>query len=182
MKLFDYSKLIRVIDNVEIREEREKAMELIDLKERYRMLERLILESGILDDWSRLKKLCLKADVDLNVSHIGDSSIGRVLKHEEDFRFCSEYGSNGAFCKWMSSGSHWSDYYGFVYQEERLIWKTYHTSNTHIFEGFGVDEQRKYETQIYLLEKFRDTYEIYRDFQLKKIEKKFEKRIKVEDI
>lgn len=184
MKLFDYSELIRVIDNVELREKKEEAMALTNLKEKYKELEKTLIKSGILDDWNRLKQLCSKADVRLCVSHQGNQSIGRIIGHEEDFKYCQEYRDEGIFSTCMSSGSHWSDYYGFIYTAEKeLVWKITHTTKTHWFEGFAVEKiEEKYQTRIYLLETFKNTYEDYRNFQLKKIEEKFNSRIKLEDI
>ena len=183
MKMLDYSELIRVIDNVEIREEKERVMGLLDIKERYMELERSLIESGILDDWNRLKQLCAKAKVRLCVSHIGDSSIGCVLGIG-DFRYCNEYDDDGMITMRMSSGGHWRDDYGFVYETDKgIVWKICHMTNTHFFDGFSeAQEKEKYETKIYLLERFRDTYEDYREFQLKKIEEKFGERIKTVDI
>lgn len=183
MQMFDYSELIRVIDNVEIREEREKVMGVLKLKERYKELERSLIESGIFDDWNRLKQLCAKAKVRLCVAYQGDNSIGYILG-VGDFRYCCEYNDNGMIEKCMDSGGHWSDHYGFVYEADKgIVWKIYHMTNTHWFDGFSVtQEKEKYEARIYLLETFRDTYENYRAFQLKKIGDKFENRIKAEDI
>ena len=183
MKMFDYSELIRVIDNVEIREEKEKVMGVFNLKERYNELERFMVESGMLDDWNRLKWLCAKAKVRLCVSHLGNNSIGYMLG-VGDFRYCNEYDDNGMIRKCMSSGSHWGDDYGFTYEADKgIVWKISHMTNTHWFNGFSeAQEKEKYETRIHLLETFRDTYENYRTFQLKKIEEKFANRINIEDI
>lgn len=183
MKMLDYSELIRVIDNVELREEKERVMGLLAIKERYMELERSLIESGILDDWNRLKQLCAKAKVRLCVSHIGNDSIGYVLG-VGDFRYCNEYDDNGMIKMCMSSGSHWSDDYGFTYEADKgVVWKISHMTNTHWFNGFSaIHDKEKYETKIYLLERFRDTYENYREFQLKKIEEKFGERIKTVDI
>ena len=184
MKLFDYSELIRVINNVEFREEREKTQEIMNIKEQYINLKKEIINSGILDDWYRLKQLCSKANIRLSVSHQGSESMGRIIGHSEDFKYCQEYKDNGLFCKCMSSGSHWSDYFGFDYETGKdMFWKIYHTTNSRLFLGFGAEDVKKeYETKITLLKTFRDTYEDYRDFQLKKIEDKFQSRIKPEDI
>ena len=184
MKLFDYSELIKVIENVELREQKEKDMALTNLKERYKELEKTLINSGIFDDWNRLKELCSKANIRLCVSHQGSCSIGCVINHKEDFKYCQEYRDEGIFSKCMDSGSHWSDYYGFVYTTEKeLVWKITHTTNTHCFEGFAVEKiEEKYQTRIQLLETFKNTYEDYRKFQLKKIEEKFKSRIKPEDI
>lgn len=182
MKMFDYSELIRVIGNVEMREEREKAMEVLSLKEKCEKLEQSLATSGIFDDWNRLKQLCHKAGIRLCVSHIAQHSIGYVLG-VGDFTYCNLYNDDGSIKKLMSSGSSWRDDYGFIYrQDEGVIWKTWHTSTFHIFDGFGDNEKSKYETRIYMLETFRDTYEHYRMFQLQKIEDKFGTRVKVEDI
>jgi hypothetical protein len=183
MKMFDYSDLIRVIDNVEIREEREKYEGILKLKERYTELERSLVASGIFDDWNRLKQLCAKAKVRLCVSYQSEHSIGCVLG-VGDFRYCGEYDDYGKITKRMSSGSSWHDEYGFTYVADKgIVWKTYHSSGYHSFQGFSeAEEKEKYETRIYLLETFRDTYENYRKFQLQKIEDKFANRIKTEDI
>lgn len=183
MKMFDYSELIRVINNVEIREEHEKVMGVLKLKERYLELERSLIESGILDDWNRLKQLCSKAKVRLCVSHQSNDSMGYVLG-VGDFRYGSVYQDEGTISKCVSNGSYWSDYYGFVYDSAKgIIWKTTHTTSSHGFEGFNEKQDEKmYLTRIELLESFRDTYENYRKFQLQKIEDKFANRIKMEDI
>jgi hypothetical protein len=181
MKMFDYSELIRVIDNVEIREEKERVMGVLKLKEKCNELEHSIIKSGILDDWNRLKHLCAKAKVRLCVSHLGNDSIGYVLG-VSDFRYCNEYNDDGMIKMCMSSGSYWSDYYGFTYEADKgIVWKVTHNTSKCFFNGFSNDEE-KYRTKIYLLETFKKTYEHYREFQLKKVEEKFENRIKAEDI
>lgn len=183
MELFDYSELIRVIDNVEIREKHEQVCELLQLIERYNQLEHSLVASGILDDWNRLKQLCKKANRRLCVSHQSDSSIGYVLG-VGDFRYGSVYKDDGSISKCMSDGSYWSDYYGFVYETDKgIVWKTSHTTKSHHFDGFNENMTKSmYLTRIELLETFRDTYENYRTFQLQKIKEKFEQRITVRDI
>ena len=184
MKLFDYSELVRVIDNVKVREEEERTMEILSLKEKCEALECSLIENGILDDWDRLKQLCSKAGVRLCVSHIGMDSIGYVLG-VGDYTYCNVYSDKGSIRKVMSSGSSWSDYYGFTYSAERgIVWETVNTSSRfYLFKGFGEGKEAdKYATRIYLLETFRDTYEDYRDFQLKKVEEKWQSRIKTADI
>lgn len=183
MKMFDYSELIRVIDNVEMREEREKMMALLSLKEKCEKLERSLVESGIFDDWNRLKQLCAKANVRLCVSNQGSNSMGICLGLN-GYGYGNEYRDDGFFSKLMSSGSHWGDYYGFTYESAKgLIWTTRHMTSSYMFVGFKENqEEKKWSTRIHLLETFRDTYEHYREFQLKKIEDKFGSRIKVEDI
>ena len=181
--MYDYNELIRVIGNVEKREERERIMAILDLKERCEELEHYLVESGMLDDWNRLKKLCSKAEVRLCVSRMGNESIGCVLGIG-DYFYCNEYLDNGMICKCMSSGGHWCDYYGFTYEtDKRIIWRTIHCTDTHLFKGFdGEYNKKRYETRIELLDAFINTYEIYRDYQLKVIDEKFAERIKVEDI
>ena len=183
MKLFDYSELIRVIDNVEMREEKEAAMKVLSLKEKCVKLEHSLIESGIFDDWNRLKQLCAKAKVRLCVSHIGRDSMG-VRLGMDDYAYGQEYRDNGFFSKSMSSGSHWVDYYGFTYESSKgVVWATHHMTSSHVFYGFNdKQEEKKWSTRIYLLETFRDTYEFYRDIQLKHVEDKFGARVKVEDI
>jgi hypothetical protein len=183
MKMFDYSELIRVIDNVEIREEKERVMGVLKLEEKCRELERSLIESGMLDDWNRLKQLCAKAKVRLCVSHLGNASIGYALG-VGDFRYCNVYDDNGQIRMCMSCGSHWSDDYGFTYEPDKgIVWRVSHSTSYWHFNGFSEAQNAdKYKTRISLLETFRDTYENYRKFQLQKIEEKFADRIRVEDI
>ena len=183
MKMFDYSELIRVIDNVEIREEKERAMGVLKLKEQCQALERSLIESGIFDDWNRLKQLCAKAKVRLCVSNQGNSSMG-IRLGMNDYGYGHEYRDEGCFSTLMSSGSHWSDSYGFTYESDKgVVWRAYHMTSSYMFSGFtDKQEKEKWSMRIYLLETFRDTYEQYRDFQLKHIEDKFVTRIKAVDI
>lgn len=183
MKMFDYSELIRVIGNVEMREEKEAMMKVLSLKEKCMNLEHSLVESGIFDDWNRLKQLCTKAKVRLCVSNIGSNSMG-IRLNMNDYGYGKEYRDNGMFSMLMSSGSSWGDYYGFVYEPDRgVVWKTHHMTSSLLFEGFNEkQEEKKWSTRIYLLETFRDTYEHYRNLQLKHIEDKFAMRIKATDI
>lgn len=183
MKMFDYSDLIRVIDNVEVREEKERIMSVLQLKEKCNELERTLVASGIFDDWNRLKQLCTKAKVRLCVSHQSENSIGYVLG-VGDFKYGMEYRDDGKFMKLVREGYSGSDYYGFTYQPDKgIIWSVDHTSTHYWFEGFTESQmEEKYKTRMCLLETFRDTYENYRKFLLKKIEDKFANRIKAEDI
>ena len=184
MKLFDYSELIRVIGNVEKREEQEKYSNLIDLNNKYISLRDEMIENGIFDDWYRLKELCNKAGVRLCVSHQGDESMGIVIGYG-DYSYCKEYRDDGTFGICMSSGSSWSDYFGFKYNKHETIngfhWWIKHSGSYHGFEGFNTEEE-EYQTKIDLLLAFKETYEKYRDYQLKKVEEKFSNRIKTEDI
>ena len=183
MKMFDYSELIRVIGNVEMREEREKMMALLSLKEKCEKLEQSLVESGIFDDWNRLKQLCAKAKVRLCVSNQGSNSMG-IRLGMNDYGYGHEYRDEGYFSKTMSSGSHWIDYYGFTYESGRgLVWTTHHMTSSRMFVGFkDGQEEKKWYTRIQLLETFRDTYEDYRNLQLQNIEDKFATRIKATDI
>ena len=183
MKMFDYSELIRVIGNVEMREERERVMALLSLKEKCEKLEQSLIESGIFDDWNRLKQLCAKAKVRLCVSNQGSNSMG-IRLGLNDYGYCHEYRDDGFFSTIMSSGSHWSDSYGFTYESGRgLAWKTCHMTSSYMFVGFKEgQEEKKWSTKMHLLETFRDTYENYRNFQLQNIEDKFASRIKATDI
>ena len=181
MKMFDYSEMIRIIGNVEMREEREKLMAILSLKEKCEKLEQSLVKSGIFDDWNRLKQLCAKAKVRLCVSNIGDDSMG-IRLGLNSYEYCNEYRDNGTFSTLMSSGSGWSDYYGFTYDGIKVTWTTHHTTSYRSFDGFNEkQEEKKWSTRMRLLETFRDTYESYRDYQLQRIEDKFATRIKAID-
>ena len=183
MKMFNYSELIRVIGNVEKREENERNQALLSLKEKYYELERNVINSGILADWVRLKEVCRKAKVRLCVSHISNDSIGYVLG-VGDFTYANVYDDNGRIKKCMSRGSSWDDYFGFYYDNsmEKIVWEFRHTNSSFCIVDSFKTEEEEYTTKIELLTEFKNTYENYRKFQLMKIEEKFETRIKTEDI
>lgn len=184
MKIFDYSELIRVINNVEIREKREENIKNMKIEEKYKMVEAKLISSGILEDWFNLKQVCRKANVRLCVAYRGESSIG-IVTGRKNYAYCDIYADNGRIQTCMSSGSHWSDYYGFIYDKEshRLVWDTTHTTSYSNFHGFGPNrEVEKHLTRIKMMEIFMETYEDYREFQLKKIEEVFKGRIKPSDL
>jgi hypothetical protein len=182
MKIFDYSDLIRVINNVELREEQEKLVHQNNLKQQYEDLEYELVMSDIFADWYNLQKLCKKAGIRLSVSNQGKTSMGYIMNHPESYSYCKEYKDDGLFCFCMSSGGHWSDYYGFKYDDEHgLHWLIQHSTKSFLFYGFN-SETEKYEIKIKLLNKFKETYEDYRNFILSKVDEKFKNRIKPEDI
>ena len=189
MKLFDYSELIRVIDNVEVREKNEKYVALINLKDKCINLEKEMINSGIFDDWYRLKELCYKAGIRLCVAQQGDSSMGVVIGHPDKHFYCKEYldgppmynNSNGMYAICVDSGSYYSNYFGFNYTPNiGFSWRVFR-SNANDFTIFK-NKEEEYTAKIKLLKSFKATYEDYRDYQLKKVEEKFSNRIKTEDI
>lgn len=189
MEMFDYSELIRVIGNIEIREEKEKNENILGLKKKLLELENSLIESGILDDWNRLKTLCVKAGTRLVVSHNGSDSIGYTLG-VGDFHYCEEYCDDGSVRIRMKDTYGWEYYPGFYYDPcKGIVWKIHRREYTKFSEGISAkhwsnknDEKAEYEAKIALLETVRDTYGHYREFQLKQIEKKYANRIKTEDI
>ena len=189
MKFFDYSELIRVIDNVEIREANEKELALMNLRDKCINLEKEMINSGIFDDWYRLKELCYKAGIRLCVACQGDSSMGVIIGHPDGYSYCIEYqdgppmynNSNGMYATCVDSGSYYSNYFGFNYTPNiGFVWRVFR-SNSNDFTIFK-NKEEEYTTKIKLLKSFKATYEDYRDYQLGRIEKKFKNRIKTEDI
>ena len=103
--------------------------------------------------------------------------------------YCREYqdgppiynNSNGMYATCVDSGSYYSNYFGFNYTPNTgFAWRDFR-SNDNNFTIFN-NEAEEYTTKIKLLQSFKATYEDYRDYQLKRIEKKFKNRIKTEDI
>lgn len=174
MEILNYTNLLKVIDNIEIREEKEDIERTLDMEKEYELLELKLKKSGLLDDWYGLKQVCRKVNVRL--LPYGSNLTSSMFK----------FADIGSYECCMSSGSHWSDYYGFTYTPENgITWKVWHTTNTHLWGGFGEsrEEQRsKYRYRIAAIEKFMDSYEKYREFQLPKIEEALKDRVKPEDI
>ena len=174
--MFNYSELIRVIDNIEVREAKEKAMEIADLRDKYLELARSIVESGVLADWCRLKRLCAKAKVRLCVAQQGKDSMGIVLGMN-DYYYCKEYDDGGHF----ASELYYDTDYGFRYDADEGIITWMFLGSPKRARGFR-DDEHKLNFRIQLLETFMETYEDYRKFQLSRIDEKYGTRVKAEDI
>lgn len=181
MEIFDYSELIRVVKNTNAREELEIRQHRSDTINDYLHYEEAVVKSGIIQDWVELKNLLSTAKIRLNVAHLGESSIG-IVTGKGDYHYCSEYEDNGFFGSCMSSGSYWSDYFGFKnLKNGRLNWEIYHTTGYKSFTGFKTVYEECLEKRK-ILEEFCKTYQDYRDFQLEKLNEMYANRIQAEDI
>ena len=74
----------------------------------------------------------------------------------------------------MSSGSHWSDHFGFSYYDRKLKWHIWHSTDSVLFTEFP-NEDAEIEAKIKLIQLFLSHYEEYRSVQLDRINKKMSK-------
>ena len=83
----------------------------------------------------------------------------------DDFEYFED---NGMFMKCMSSGSHWSDYFGFSYKDREFKWKSVILHHLH-YSMVLMMKPLNLIQKIKLIELFMERYEEYRNIQLQRI-------------
>ena len=163
MKIYDYSNLLQAVRETNTNKIIAENNRIADKKNTLSKLEMELKESGLLDDWYDLKRLCREANVRI-MPYGGwdESQFGKLM---EDYEYSQD---NGTFSQCMSSGSHWCDMFGFSYKDREFRWKIWHTTNSTLFTEFE-NEDIEIGTKIKLIELFMERYEEYRSVQLQRI-------------
>ena len=171
MTIYDYSDLLKMIANIntdKIIAENERTM---NNKNRLTKMENKLITSGILDDWYDLKKSCKKLGIRLAPYGNWDEEIRGPLMKDGNGKYFID---NGTVSICMSSGSHWSDHFGFSYYDRELKWHIWHSTDSVLFTEFP-NEDAEIEAKIKLIQLFLSHYEEYRSVQLDRINKKMSK-------
>lgn len=167
MKLYDYSSLLKVVNEIDLETSKLKNTKEMALKNKYLELERQLLDSGLLEDWCRLSKL---GYIDY-YNRWRNKKLDNIYNKSDEF---IEYDRDWRIKIMMSSGSHWSDYLCIdprsSVNQGKLIWCVMHTTNYHGFERFN-NVEKEYKTKILMIETLMETYEEYRDFMLQGLAK-----------
>ena len=151
MKRYDYSGLIKVIGEIKTNQKKAINERLLSHTQQLLDLENKVISSGMLEDWENLKNTCKKAGVCLNISN---------SKYDN-------YKGHGGFADFATSSHNFLMYnFGFRSNNEGLIWQWDNSQAK--FEN----EEYEIKTKMYLLNKFLDTYQEYREIQLQRIIKK----------
>lgn len=171
MTIYDYSDLLKMIVNIntdKIIAENERTM---NNKNRLAKMENKLLTCGILNDWYDLKKSCKRLNVRLAPYGNWDEETQGPLMKDQNGKY---FMNNGTFSICMSSGSHWSDHFGFSYYDKEFEWNIWHSTDYVLFSKFS-NEDSEIETKIKLIQLFLSHYEEYRSVQLDRINKKMSK-------
>lgn len=163
MIIHDYSNLLNAIDSLHTEKELEKLRILHDKEMELKTLELKIENNNILKDWDQLKEACRKVEVRLCPYGNWDEAIQGMLMDNGSY-----FSDGGSFLDCMSSGSHWSDYYGFNGKNGKINWIIKHTTSTTLFKGFD-DKQKEVNKKIQMLNLFLQLYEEYKAIQLQRI-------------
>lgn len=163
MKIYDYRNLLKEVMEIKTNKIIAENERVLNKKEKLLKMENEIKASGILDDWYDLKRICRELDIRIMPYGGWDETKHGALM--EDYNY---FDDNGMFLVCMSSGSYWSDYFGFSYKDREFKWKFCHTTNTILFNEFK-SEDKEIDTKIMLIELFMKRYEEYRDIQLQRI-------------
>lgn len=161
--MYDYSNLLQAVRETNTNKIIAENNRIADKKNALSKLEMELKTSGLLDDWYDLKRLCREAGVRIMPYGRWDEEKCEPLM--DDFEY---FRDNGMFMKCMSSGSCWSDYFGFSYKDREFKWKICHTTSSTLFDGFN-NELSEFNTKMKLIELFMERYEEYRNIQLKRI-------------
>lgn len=163
MMLYNYDNLLNAVREIKTNKTIAENERTMNKRNKLLRLENELKSSGILDDWYDLKRTCRELNVRIMPYGGWDETRQGVLM--EDYEYFQD---NGTFSQCMSSGSHWSDYFGFSYKDREFRWKILHTTSSTLFNGFS-NEDAEIDTKIRLLEIFMARYEEYRDIQLQRI-------------
>ena len=115
MTIYDYSDLLKMIANINTDKIIAKNERTMNNKNRLAKMENKLLTCGILNDWYDLKKSCKRLNVRLApYGNLDEETQGPLMKDQNGKYFMN----NGTFSICMSSGSHWSDHFGFSYYDK----------------------------------------------------------------
>lgn len=163
MMLYDYSNLLKTVREIKTNKTIAENERTMNKRNELLKMENELKSSGILDDWYDLKRIC--KEFEIRIMPYGEwyeSKKEPLMKDYEYFR------DNGSFAQCMSSGSHWSDYFGFSYKNREFEWKIWHSTNSYLFERF-LNKNDEIDTKIKLIKIFMKRYEEYRDIQLERL-------------
>lgn len=173
MKLYDYTNLLKVVNEIDLETSKLNNMKEMTLKNKYLELERKLLDSGLLEDWCGLSKLGYTD----YYNRWRSERLNNIYTDSKEF---IEYDRDWRIKIMMSSGSHWSDYLC-IYprssvNQGKLVWCITHTTHTQLFKQFKNVEQ-EYKTKILMIEALMETYEEYRDFMLARLAENIGKKL-----
>ena len=164
MKRYDYSGLIKVIGEIKTNQTKAINEELLSQKQQLADLENEVMTSGMLEDWTELKRTCRQVGIRL-FPYGGYNSV--VNKNEENTSVLmndSYFQDEGMFA--TSCGFHRYNY-GFIYKDGSIVWQWWFIGKP-VNDSF-CSEKEKIATKISILKKFLDTYEEYREIQLQRV-------------
>lgn len=163
MMLYNYSNLLETVKEIKTNKAIAENERTMNKKNKLLRIENDLKLSGILDDWYDLKRICRELNIRIMpYGGCGESKFGALMEDYEYFQ------DNGTFSQCMSSGSHWSDFFGFSYKDREFKWKCLHATSTTLFTEFQ-NEDAEINTKIKLIELFMSRYEEYRLVQLQRI-------------
>ena len=117
MTIYDYNDLLKMIANINTDKIIAKNERTMNNKNRLAKMENKLLTCGILNDWYDLKKSCKRLNVRLAPYGNWDEETQGPLMKDQNGKY---FMNNGTFSICMSSGSHWSDHFGFSYYDKEF--------------------------------------------------------------
>ena len=164
MKRYDYSGLIKVIGEIKTNQTKAINEELLSQKQQLADLENEVMTSGMLEDWTELKRTCRQ--VGIRLYHYGGyNSVTKSYEENTSVLMNDSYFQDeGMFA--TSCGFHRYNY-GFIYKDGSIVWQWWFIGKT-VNDSF-CSEKEKIATKISILERFLDTYEEYREIQLQRV-------------
>ena len=164
MKRYDYSGLIKVIGEIKTNQTKAINEEIISQKQRLADLENEVITSGMLEDWTELKRTCRQVGIRLYPYGGYNSVVNKNEDNTEVLMNDSYFQDDGNFstkCGLRNNN------YGFIYEDGKLVWHWWFI-HTVVWDCFS-SEKEEIATKISILQKFLDTYEEYREIQLQRV-------------
>ena len=164
MKRYDYSGLIKVIGEIKTNQTKAINEELLSQKQQLADLEHKVITSGMLEDWTELKRTCRQVGIRL-FPYGGYNSVTKSYEENTSVLMNDSYFQDeGMFA--TSCGVHRYNY-GFIYKDGSIVWQWWFIGKP-VNDSF-CSEKEKIATKISILERFLDTYEEYREIQLQRV-------------
>lgn len=167
MKLYDYTSLLKIVDEIDLEKTKLLNIQEMQLKNKCADLEFKLLNSGILEDWVQLLDLAKKCDCGGGLSYWDNKYLN---DNYEKYGKRISYEGRGD----ISRTADWCGdvHYGLLVRKSvnsgKIEWGTIYNYSLGTWKGFD-SPKREFETKIMIIEALFNTYEEYRNYNLTKL-------------
>lgn len=172
IKTYDYTELLKVMNELEMEKNVLLELEKMNLKNRYIELEKKVLESGIFEDFKGLAKVQkeLWGYIKLDCTSRESACLNKICSNP--IRFI-KYQGNYLQIYLTGHGN-----YRLILDRDEVAWVNEDSYGDLIRNMFNGDEKKHLETRILLFEALLNSYEDYRTFVMKKVNEELNKKAK----
>ena len=182
MELYDYSLLLKTIKTINTNNMSLEADRVDNLRTKLAILEKKLINSGILEDWYALSNVIKESGAN-GYARVNYAKYNAPKMHIEKMKDnYIQFDSKARFQMVMSSGSSWSNYFGIditkCHNKGTLVWDKWDgTINCYHGWSYFRDELSEYSTKIAIIEKIFEVYDEYRQHVLSVITEAIEDKL-----